>query len=415
VVDREGAVVRVSPWQTLTGGFAGLLLTDAGRVVFQDKIRGAPAASDMGYFSSPDGLALELDSREGDAAPGGGTFITHTGAPAADAQGRVYFRGQVSGLPAALDTGVWMRHGGALTRLFAEGQDAASLTGDPAWAGQMGAFLAAGGDGAAFALDLQNNPAVKTQRTDAARNAAVISVDSAANAALVARKGGGVPGVSGAQIYRFDGLARSSTGAHALRVALRPAPLTSDEALLFEKAGSLQLVALEGVTVVTGSVTVAKFGHFHVTAADEVVFLATLKGGGVSAANDGALCRWTEAGGIELLAREGAPAPGMGANYAVLQAVSVSPGGAVLLQTTLSGGRAGLPRDTGTGMEKVTATGDSILVDGAPRTILALSIHRDGVNPGGGGGGMGAAINDAGAALSILSLGDGVHAARVWP
>ena len=184
VVAREGAVVRVSPWQTLTGGFAGLLLTDAGRVVFQDKIRGAPAASDMGYFSSPDGLALELDSREGDAAPGGGTFITHTGAPAADAQGRVYFRGQVSGLPAALDTGVWMRHGGALTRLFAEGQDAASLTGDPAWAGQMGAFLAAGGDGAAFALDLQNNPAVKTQRTDAACNAAVISVDSAANAAL---------------------------------------------------------------------------------------------------------------------------------------------------------------------------------------------------------------------------------------
>lgn len=415
VVAREETMVRVSPWQTLTGGFDGLLVTDAGQVVFQDRIRGAPAATDMGYFNSPNGLALELASREGDAAPGGGTFITHTGTPAVDAHGRVYFRGQVRGLPLTQDTGIWMRHGSTLTRLFTEGQNVASLTGDPAWAGQVGAFLAAGGDGAALVVALQNNPAVKTQRTDAARNAAVFSVDASANASLVARKGGAVLGVSGAQIFRFDGLARSSTGAHALRVLLRPAPAASDEALLFEKAGSLQLVAREGVTVVTGNVTVAKFGHFYVTSADEVVFLATLKGADVNAANDGALCRWTDTSGIQVLAREGATAPGMGANYAVFQAISVSPGGAVLLQSTLSGGRVGLLRDTGTGMGKLVSTGDSILVEGTPRTILALNIHRDGVNSGNGGGGMGAAINDAGAVLSILSLGDGVHAARMWP
>lgn len=415
VVAREETMVRVSPWQTLTGGFDGLLVTDAGQVVFQDRIRGAPAATDMGYFNSPNGLALELASREGDAAPGGGTFITHTGTPAVDAHGRVYFRGQVRGLPLTQDTGIWMRHGSTLTRLFTEGQNVSSLTGDPAWAGQVGAFLAAGGDGAALVVALQNNPAVKTQRTDAARNAAVFSVDASSNASLVARKGGAVLGVSGAQIFRFDGLARSSTGAHALRVLLRPAPAASDEALLFEKAGSLQLVAREGVTVVTGPVTVAKFGHFYVTSADEVVFLATLKGAGVNAANDGALCRWTDTSGIQVLAREGATAPGMGANYAVFQAISVSPGGAVLLQSTLSGGRVGLLRDTGTGMGKLVSTGDSILVEGTPRTILALNIHRDGVNSGNGGGGMGAAINDAGAVLSILSLGDGVHAARIWP
>lgn len=417
VVARKGGLVQVSPWQTLAGQFNNVLLLGNGGVVSTDLIKGAPAASDRAYLISPDGVSLDLLSREGDAAPDGGTFTTHTGKPAADDLNHVYFRGAVKGPAATKDTGVWYDDGSGIARLVHEGLDVSAVTGDPAWLGQFSSIIAAGGEGAAFVAALQNNPDDKTRKTLTALNQAVFSAKPG-SLSLVARKGTDLVPRKGAapipaKITVFNGVARSSNEEHALLVTLAPGTTANNQALLMETDGTVELVARKGVTPLAGALTASRFGAFHITRDGDVIFLAWLNG--ATTATDGVLCRWrAHDGSIELLAREGAAAPGVGAGFNVLQILQVSPGGAVLLQGTLSNGRTALFKDVGAGLEKVVQTTESVDFNGAPRAILALATYNSSTGTGGGGGGMGSAINDAGEVFAVLSLGDGGHLARVF-
>jgi hypothetical protein len=123
------------------------------------------------------------------------------------------------------------------------------------------------------------------------------------------------------------------------------------------------------------------------------------------------LCRWTVAGGLELIAREGDPAPGSGYNHGVLNRVSVSPGGVILFQSHLDGrGLQGVVyRVMGDVMEKLVQTGEQVLFEGAPTQVLALAIYSST-----GTGGCGEAVNDAGQAVISLSLGNGRHVNRIF-
>ena len=409
VVAREGGVVQTTPWQTLSGLFTHFVLSEGGESVALDRVAGAPTSTDYAYIGSPDGLALEILSREGDAAPSAGVFKTHTAKPAVDAQGRVYFSGDLSGagITTKTDTGIYQESGGSVVEIIREGDDVSAQTGDPAWLGAVSNYVAAAGDGVVFTASLQNHPTDTTQKTDTALNAVVMAGNEAA-LAVIARKGDVVPGTGVATMKSFSGVSRGGADSHAFLGLMNTGggvTTANDQVLVAAQGGNLHLVAREGVTQVS-DVTLTKFADFYACAGGVVIFEAS-----------GVVCRWTESGGIEELARAGAAAPGMGgATFSSIGSLSVSDGGAVALVTPLSNGQTALWRALpGGALSLVTQTSDVIVVDGTPQTILGISIHAQGAGTGGGGGGMGAAINDDGYLFATLSLGGGNHVARVFP
>jgi hypothetical protein len=319
---------------------------------------------------------------------------------------------------ATKNTGVWYDEAGDLLNLAKEGTDFTSITGDPAWLGNFQAMISAEGDGAAFIAALQNNPDNSTQKTAIASNLGLFS-GSPGSLGIIARKGQLIPAVG--RLSTFSGLSRSNAGDHAfisLLTISTTAPVvatTNDQVLMAEIGGNLHVVARENTTPIVSTLKPARFGNFQITSEGEVIFLAWLAGSGVTTANDGVLCRWTQAGGIELLAREGSLATGTGLNYGIFQVLSVSPGGAIALQSTLSTGITLMRALPGASLEKVAKNAETVILNGTSRSILTLSIHQTGAGTGGGGGGMGAAINDEGEGFTVLSLSGGFYVGRVYP
>jgi hypothetical protein len=67
----------------------------------------------------------------------------------------------------------------------------------------------------------------------------------------------------------------------------------------------------------------------------------------------------------------------------------------------------------GAEMGLVVRTGTNLIFQGSPRGILSLGINQTGVGMGGGGG-LGAAINNEGAVFTVLSLANQDYAAHVY-
>ena len=180
-----------------------------------------------------------------------------------------------------------------------------------------------------------------------------------------------------------------------------------------EIGGMKHLVARENITDLVGSLKAVRFGSFHMTDAGKVIYQAWLTGAGVTLANDSVLYRWTVAGSNEVLAREGDSAPGTGSHYLAFQAFSVSSGGAVVLQSNLGNGQITLMRVLpGAGLTAAVQTGTTLTYNGATRSILSFGIHQTGA--GGGGGGLGAPINDEGAIFTVFSIGSSEYVTRVY-
>lgn len=402
----------------LSGSFNHLVMTEAGRTVTSELFRGATAANDYGYLIADDGITLAILSREADTLPAGGTFIGHTGRPAVDDHERVYFPGALSGVVATKNSGFWYDSEGSLQTFVIEGQDVSTLTGSPAWLGNVSTTLSAAGSGAAFITALQNNPDNSSQKTATALNAAIFSGEPG-SLELVVRKGDVIPAVG--KLSTFSAVSRGSDGDHAFISLLSlstAAPVVSsanDQALFAKVAGNLYLVARENITELAVGLKTLRFGPFYMTSNNEVIFQCWGSGVGVTTANDGHLCRWTALGGLQVLAREGSAASGTGVNFAAFQALSVSPGGAVVLQSTLSNGRIALMRAMpGSALALVVQTTQSVVLNGVPRSILSLGIHGTGAGSGGGGGGLGAAINDEGAVFTVLSVGSSDYVSRIY-
>lgn len=402
---------------SLSGSYISVLLSNTGKTITHERYSGASASSDFGYMISEDGVTMEVLSREGDAAPGGGTFTGHAARQVIDGMDRTYFHGMLAGVAATRNCGVWYDEGGTISILAKEGEDAASLTIDPAWLGNFLVMTSAAGDGAAFIASLQNNPSNTRQKTAVATNQAIFS-GSPGSLEIVARKGAVIDGVG--KLNSFSAISRGAAGDHAFLSLLkmdRQAPIvtmSNDQVLMAQVAGSLHVVVRENTTEILPGLTPLRFGSYYMTGTGSLIFQVWLHGPSVSTANDSALCRWTVADGIEVLAREGDVAPGAGGNYGVFQVFSVSPGGAVSLQCT-SGTNVllmrALPDDE---MNFVVKTGQTVLFNGVNRGILSLGIYQAGVGAGGGGGGMGSAINDAGEVFTVLSLGSQDYVARVY-
>lgn len=407
VVARKGGLVQTEPWQTLAGLFNHLVLTDAGQSVVLDRVSGAPTTTDYTYLASRAGFDVEILSREGDSAPSSGEFKTHTGKPAADALGRVYFSGDLTGTGVTTrnDSGIYQESDGTLVEIAREGDDVSALTGDPAWLGGVGAMISAAGEGVAFTALLQNNPDDAKQKTSTTLNALVLAGNES-GLQILARKGDVVPDADGATMKSFSGVSRGAHDSHAFLGLMNTGAgvtTTNDQVLVAVTGTARHLVVREGVTVVDG-VTLMKIAEFYATSAGEVVYEAS-----------GVLCRWSEAGGLEMLARIGGAAAGTGSTHSAFSALSVSEGGAVALLSKLANGASVLWRALpGQVLTPVTTTGDTVSLDGVNYPLLGITLHASGTGTGGGGGGMGSGINDLGEIFAVLSIGGGKYVARIF-
>lgn len=416
VIAREGDAVAGGYY--LAGSFQNVLLTPLGRTIAVDNIRTTQntVSRSAGFASliSTDGISLELIKQSGVSLPAGGTVQAAVSNVVNDDVDHIYYVFKEAGKPATMDSRLDTESadGSSSVSLVAEGQDVQSVTGNAAWMGQISSKISAGGPSSVFLARLQNNPLDKKQRTLAATNEAIFLGVPEDGLSILARKGDEVPGTSGAKIQTLQAVSRSGNGKHAFQVLLsKPALRDTNQALLFEDGGELRVVAQKGVTEVVAGLTLSRFGQFYVTNDGAVVFIGWLAGAG--AANDGVLCRWTADSGIVLLAREGDVAPSSGRSYGILSRLSVSPGGAILFQATLTGaGRhSAVYRVMEGAVEKLIQTGEDTLFEGAPTAVLAVAIYSGGTNSGGGAG---ESINDAGQALVALSLGNREHIIRVF-
>ena len=416
VIARSGTTVAGGG--SLSGSFTHYLLTDSGVTFLHDRISGTPASSDYAYFSSPeDSSSLDLVSREGDSlSPGPGYFVQHIGKPAVDAQNYIYFVGNVGGVANNLNSGVWYDDGASLQSLIRAGDDLTTATTDPAWLGSVSNVLAAGGDGCVVIAALQDNPQDLTQTTNRSKNIAIVSFKSNGEATIVARKGDSVPTTT-AILTNFSGVSRNSLADHAYTATVAGTGVTpvNDQVLMAKLGTQPSLIAREGVTMIGGA-SIKSFGAYHITAKKHVIFLATLDG--VSANVDRVLCRWSQAGGITVLAREGSPAVGTGVNYGSLQTLSVSDAGAVALLSGLSDGTDVVMRMKANDAQLTqvvrSGAGQTIRYQGTNYPVNALSLFAETVNSGGGGGGMGTAINDKGEVFVIVTATGVKHVGQVY-
>lgn len=418
VIAREGDVVANNHY--LSAGFQNILLSPQGRTIAMNYIRETRGLggrfAGVATLISPDGMSLELIKQTGEAAAAGGRVAAVGSNVVIDDTERIYYVFSEAGKSVTHDSRFDSEaaDGTSSVCLANEGMNVTAVTGDKAWLGQIGKQIAAGGTSGVFLARLQNHPTDKKQRTLAASNEAVFAASVADGLSVVLRKGQPVAAAGDAKIQTLHGVARSGNGKHAILATLaKPAQREDNQVLLLEDAGSLQLVARKGVTPIDDGLAIARFGQYFVTNDGAVIFNGWLAGAGKN--NDGVFCRWTSAGGMELIAREGDIAPSSGRNYAILNRFSVSPSGAILFQAHLSG--AGLSgavyRLMGSSLEKIVQIGENVVFDGVSTPVLALAIHSSSTGTGGGGG-SGEAVNDAGAAVVALSLGNGKHVNRVF-
>lgn len=429
VLGREGQTVPGIG--VMRGFFENLNLTDSGSSIFTENFS-LRARTNTAYLISQNGTPpLEIISKTNQAAPGGGNFKVLLGTPVVDADDRIYFANKRSGggLNAKRDTGLWYDDAGVLADLILEGEPVpgqVNSTGLPnAWFGNIASYVTAGSGGVAFIANLQNNPANARDKTLAAQNMAVMSMDVATGGepVIIARKGLAVPGVASSWL-NLQSVSRGAGGDHTvlgLMARKGGVAASSDQALVAILADSSQhLVAREGTTVIPGT-SGLRLNHFvehYVTSTGDVVFRAFLRG--APASSDQVVCRWDSATQVlSLVLRENDPFPAPLAAHRVsmIQRMTVSPAGNIGLQAVSSdpAARNVVMRDMagGTGLEVMEYSGRNVWYRNLSLPILTLGIYES-RHATGSTGGLGVGINDAGQMDITLDLGGTRHVVKVY-
>ena len=248
--------------------------------------------------------------------------------------------------------------------------------------------------------------------------------------AAIVREGDPAAGTGGGVFNSFLAESVNSAGEVVLRGTARGAGITtSDNECIWTTSGnaggSPVLVAREGEITpclppgIAGLVAFDRFTTIAIGDDGSVCFFAYLKNStaapAVTSDSDGSLWRWTPAGGLHLIAREGDLANNTdGAVISRLTGFACSGAGGIVYQVefvagqgdTTSANRDGIYLDRGIAdavAELIMRRGDSFDLMGVNRTVGGLKISTE-ENSGGGTGGYGRAINDSGAVLLNLSL-----------
>ena len=180
-------------------------------------------------------------------------------------------------------------------------------------------------------------------------NSAVIRASAAgAPFELYSRKGDASPGVSGALFASFQAESISADGSVALHAMISGSGIdTGNDAGIWVAPGTspLELVVREGAPAPGSAAGVVFNGIGKLSATDRggVVFASSLRGAGVDPSNDFGVWRKVDGGALEAIILEGGTARGIpGARVATIGAVATNPSGGVMVAGTLAIGEGGV-------------------------------------------------------------------------
>lgn len=414
---------------TMRGFFQNLLLTDNNKSIFTENFSGSGRGHTAHLLADNGALPLDIVALTGDGVAEGGAFNVLNGTPVMDGSDRIYFGNSRNGagITRKNDSGVWYDDAGVMTLLALEGQDAGLA--DAGWIGNIRNDVVAGGGGAAFIANLQNDPVNARNRTLATKNIAVfqVDVDGGLNPAVVVRKGDAVTGTTG-HWQSFNSVARSSTEHHlVLGLMSRKSGITprNDQVLVAVLAnGDKHLVAREGVTTIPGTgQLIDRFTQQTISTNGDVVFRGFLRNGLQ------VICRWSVAGGLSRVLTQGSalssvvpvadfPPALAGEAIGLIQRMSVSPSGNIALSVVSS--RAGarnivLRQMAGsTDVEVMEYAGRLVWYRNVEKPVVTTSIYECYLTGGAITSGTGTGINDNGDISITLDLGDLDHVIRVY-
>jgi hypothetical protein len=396
------------------GAFSNLSLNDAGMPSFQSLNDGATPAQYAGTV---------LAAKKGGIAPTGGNeeYIVLQ-KPALASDGSLLVEGNLrlgSGAGVTVNDDTLVARGAA--ELIAREGSACSLPGTSY--GQIHPRVVASEDNGryAFSAFLVESP------FNASNNTAMFSGSLGSGAPLaVVREGDPADGGGGASFSAFLGETVNSAGEIVLRANLGGAGTTvgNNEGLWTNAGNSAAppvLVAREGDVAPCLPNTLAvfdRFSTFYLGDDGSICFLAFLKDATavpvVNSGNDGSLWRWKD-GQLYLIAREGDEANNTsGSVIQSINGIAYSGGGAVAYDVNLVSGIGDTTTSTNTAVYLdrgesdpapllVLRRGDTFDFETINYSVAGIKLSIE-TNTGGGTGGYGRAINNAGEILLNLTL-----------
>jgi len=402
--------------------FGAPVLNSAGQTAFRAIVTGTEVneGNSLGIFSEGGGSGLEIVARRGNAVPGtnaGLNFSVLTSEPVLNNAGQTAFRGIVFG------PGVDGTNNNAI---FSEGRgngpEIVAREGSPApgtganFEGDNNVVVLNDAGQTAF-LELINGPGVVNLNN----RFGIWSEGRGNGLELVARGGNAAPGTGdGVNFFVLMDPVINSAGQTAFTGNLAgPGIRASNGSGIWSEGGGngLELVVRAGDAApgTSAGITFSAFRSVALNDAGQTAFRGVLGGfdPGVGAfINDFGV--WSEGGGngLELVAREGSPAPGTsdGVNFLRLNDPVLNGAGQTAFAGFLTGTGVNATNDLGLFAEDslgvltlIARTGDLLDVDDGPdidlRTIVGLSFP--------GGPGDEESLNDLGQLAFIASFADG--------
>ncbi|MCB1209620.1 MAG: choice-of-anchor D domain-containing protein [Verrucomicrobiales bacterium] len=404
----------------LSGAFFDFRLTNSGKGFFVAKAGGAGVTSANDYIGLvDDGLAVNGYAREGtNYATLSRSLAVQTGGENACFPGTLLVGGAVT---AANDTGIFLVNGSTATS-SALAQEGTVLTG-LVKIGTVSSRVVVSANGAAvFQAALTGTPILA--------NGAVLKQSlGGGGPAIVAQKGGNVPGVAGATFSAFAGESVGPAGDALIEATMKTDTglginTTNDEGLWIERGGSLELVIREGDTVADAEL--GRVDRHWLLTDGTVVVRGVLKGGTVGAANDVVVFTVSPLGGVNVLLREGDAVAALGSSEInALSRFDISPGGEWVSMFTLTSGSGDATSLNNIALIKgalgtpapsiVLRKGTEYFYNGSVKTMYGFLMTDNVANTAGGSGGHGAAVNDGGTMAAGLYFSDGTQGIFVGP
>jgi hypothetical protein len=408
--------------------FADPIMNENGRIAFAGLLHAgvgdATAANASGVWSDASG-AIQLIARKGAAAPGlaeGVKFTAFKQIMLPDAGGVAVLASVAGpGISAANNLGLWSADEAGTLTLLARKGDLINAGGSDRRLTGLTVFATT-----PFASGQQRN-------SQGAQVFTFLAVFSDATQAIVSVAPGVAPVVEShtgkileqaipqGKIARLNSPAASSAGSFAYLATLAAGPgfvsSTNNAAILRQSESGLERIARKAfVAPGTNNAVFATLANPVSSKSGEVAFRGTLKVGLADVTASDAIGLWSDASGeLQLIARQGSPAPDLEADakFAKFNQLVLPVTGGPLFVATVSGAEItsannlGLwAADASGGVELLLRKGDQLEIDGQARTVASFSVFTAAL----GITGQSRHFNDRGDAACLVECTDGTQA-----
>ena len=406
------------------GDFSDLAMNDSGNVAFASRV----VPNNLGHFVNLAGGAGSTTNtavKDGVAPTGGGETYRSLQKPAIASNGQVLTRANLNlGGPvtSANDTVITSSAGAVIAR---EG-DPTTIGGGVLYSGLFPRVVTSENN-SRYAFTANLKPV-----SSLANTGLFASLLTGGPPQLVVREGDIAAGTGGGAFSTFLGESINSSGEIVTRANVRGAGIstTNNEGIwttVGNVGGSPSLIAREGGITpcvpppLLGLIAFDRFTTIGIGDDGSVCFFAYLKNATaapvVNSTNDGSIWRWTVAGGLHLIAREGDLANNTdGAGIARITGFACSSAGGVVYGVEYvqnqgdytSTNRNGIYLDRGVpdaAPELIMRRGDKFTFMGTERTVSSAKVSFEENSGHGTCAGYGRSIDDSGNVLLNMSLG----------